>query len=382
MKIAFDAQLLLEKERTGIGWNSKALMDYIINTGKYDIQLNVFDFSRSKENNKILKGYERKGCKIKRNRIIPARVYYRLIRFIPIPYSWLFGKEADVTQFFNYTVPPGVGTRTGTFIYDMVYKAYPGTIQKKTFQWLNHMQEYCDRSDFIITISEFSKSEILRYLKVTPDKVHVVPCVIDHKQFRVDYSTEEITVSREKYGIPEKYLLYLGTLEPRKNISVLIEAYHILKETKINVPVLVIAGKKGWMYEEIFEKVRTYELEEDVIFTGYVAQEDSPKLMKGAQIFVFPSKYEGFGMPPLEAMACGTPVIVSDAASLPEAVGDAGIIVPADDPNALSNSLEKLIIDSKLRDCLIKKGLIWVKQFAAEEVSEQFIQEYSYNGGL
>ena len=164
--------------------------------------------------------------------------------------------------------------------------------------------------------------------------------------------------------------MFLGTLEPRKNLVGLIEAYNLLKtESKEDIPQLVLAGGKGWYYESIFETVKKLHLEQDVIFTGYVPEEDSPLLMNGAVAFVFPSLYEGFGMPPLEAMACGTPVIVSDTASLPEVVRDAGVYV---DPNSVESMKEGLLEiwgNIEIGKILKRQGIEHSKQFQWEIVT-------------
>jgi len=374
MKVAFDAQFLFDEQKTGIGWNSKAILDAMIEDGSVDIQLNVHEFRPNTEYDKMLEDYEKKGCRIKRNRIMPAGLYYKITEHIPIPYSTLFGSEADITQFFNFVVPPGVHTCTGTYIYDMAYKAFPDTVRESERKRLDQMQKYCDRSDFIITISEFSKNEIIRYLNIDPKKITVIPCAVDHRTYRPDYTEEEKETAKKKYGIPEDYILYLGTLEPRKNIPLLIEAYGLLKKENPDVPKLVLAGKKGWLYDEIFSKVREHCLERDVIFTGYVMQEDSPKLMAGAKLFVFPSKYEGFGMPPLEAMACGTPVVISNSDALVEVTGGAAAVSKIEDADNLKKEMENILGTSELQNKMKERGLIQAAKFTAEKSAKDLIQ--------
>lgn len=164
---------------------------------------------------------------------------------------------------------------------------------------------------------------------------------MNHEEFHTDYSTEQIQEAIKKYHINEKYFLYLGTIEPRKNLERLIKAYVKLVSRHKDVPQLVLAGGNGWYYDDIFQMIDTCHLKEQVVFTGYVDQKDSPLLMSGAMAFVFPSLYEGFGMPPLEAMACGTPVITSKTSSLPEVVGDAGILVDPENVDEICEAMEK-----------------------------------------
>ncbi|MDD3036230.1 MAG: glycosyltransferase family 1 protein, partial [Candidatus Saccharimonadaceae bacterium] len=291
---------------------------------------------------------------------------YRMIwSFLPIPYSLFFPKDVDVTMFFNYVIPPGVKGRKVTIVYDMAYKAYPETVRKRTKDMLDiALKKSCKRADKIITISEFSKREIIKYLGIKEDKIVVMPCGVNYSLYHNAYTEEEVSVVTAKYDIKNKYLLYLGTLEPRKNINRLIQAYALIKNTVPDLPKLVLAGRKGWMYDNIFEIVKELKLEKDIIFTGYVDEKHTPILMKGAEIFLFPSLYEGFGMPPLEAMACGTPVLVSNVASLPEVVGDAGVLVDPLSTQSIRDGLELLLKNNELRIELSRKGLERVKTFS------------------
>ena len=209
---------------------------------------------------------------------------------------------------------------------------------------------------------------------------------------------------KKKYHILGDYILYLGTLEPRKNIENLIRAYQLCflqgkgidkpeeldnhngycdnnpeiedKEEVTIFPKLVIAGKKGWKYESIMELVREFHLEEQVICTGYVANEDVTPLINGASLFAFPSLYEGFGMPPLEAMACGTPVLVSNTSSLPEVVKDAGIQVDCLSTESIAEGMLKVLEDKAFGEELKKKGLSQAKKFSWENSAEMLNEVY------
>jgi glycosyltransferase involved in cell wall biosynthesis len=179
-----------------------------------------------------------------------------------------------------------------------------------------------------------------------------------------------------KYSLPEKYLLYLGTIEPRKNIPAIIRAFHLFSQKDKQGYKLVIVGKKGWMFQEVFELVKSLELQEKVVFPGYVAEEDKPFLYAGADIFLFPSLYEGFGMPPLEAMACGVPVITSNTSSLPEVVGDAGIQTDPMDLDAISKAILDLTTDPILHQTLAAKGLQRAKGFTWEDSVKKLLNVY------
>lgn len=358
MRIAFDAQLLMKGEKTGVGWSAENILLNMTKDKSHEYQLNCFSLGYHSQQYKNVEKYSREGYYIKRCRWFHDVLYRMMWSFIPIPYNVFFGKKADITMFFNYVIPPGVAGKKITIVHDMAYKAYPETVRKKTRNMLNiALKKSLKRADKIITVSEFSKQEIMKYLNIEKDKIVVMPNGIDFSIYHSNYKKEEIIKTTNKYNIDGPYLLYVGTLEPRKNIERLIEAYGLLKDKIADIPKLVIAGRKGWMYESIFETVKLLHLENSIVFTGYIDAEDTPILMKGAELFLFPSLYEGFGMPPIEAMACGTPVIVSNTASLPEVVGDAGILVDPFSVESIRDGMELLLKNESIRTELSFKGM-------------------------
>ncbi len=359
MNIHFDAHALLDTQKTGIGWTAYNLLKSLLAINQeHTYTLNYFSMRVAREKRAALQEFEELGCVINECRWFVNRTYKLLYNFIPVPYSLFFGSNADVTFFINYHVPPGVKGKVVTTVHDMVYKVFPETVNRKTLTMLNlGMERSCARADVIITVSEFSKKEIMKYLSVPSDKIVVMPCGVDLRLFHPNYNENQISSVKKKYGINGDYFLYLGTLEPRKNIVRLIEAYHLLRARNSCSPILVVAGGKGWQYGEIFKKVCSLGLQDYIYFTGYVDTRDIPALMKGALAFVFPSIYEGFGIPPLESMACGTPVITSNAASLPEVVGDAALLVDPYSVDSIAQGMDKILSDTDLRRKLSQKGI-------------------------
>lgn len=228
----------------------------------------------------------------------------------------------------------------------------------------------------IITISESTKKDIVKNLGIQEEKIIVIPLAAD-KKFMERTSQGDIDKVKTKYNLPEKYILHIGTLEPRKNLGFLIEVFsEVVKDKKTHDWSLVITGKKGWHYQELYQKVKKLGLENKVIFTGYFDEVDKPALYKGATIFVFPSLYEGFGLPPLEAMASGVPVVSSNASSMPEVVGDAGILISPQDKILWVKSIKKVLSEGKLRDKMRVKNKKQVANFSWEKTAERTAKVY------
>jgi len=376
--IAFDAVPLISDKMTGIGWceagqTMAVARMYPQNRYTYNF------FSRKDDNIKLKRIAPFADDNININLVhFSGYIYRASSAFLPVPYSAFFGKNDDITHFFNYIVPPHVHGRTVATVHDMVYKAFPETVRARTKYMLDSgLKKSMERADIIVTDSEFSKSEIIRYFPKHQDKIRVVPCGTDLSRFRPSSNSERIAKVKKNLSIDGDYFLYLGTIEPRKNLERLITAYSIFAERlKENPPKLVLAGGKGWLYDSIFQKVKDLKLQEKVIFTKYVPSSYMKYLMSGAIAFVFPSIYEGFGMPPLEAMACGTPVLVSNRASLPEVTGDCAVICDAFSPEDMAEGLFSLYSDCNLRKDLRKRGLERAEMFTWEKSAEKLYNVY------
>lgn len=377
MNIAFDAVPLISDRITGIGWcevGQTMAMARLYPENSYS-----YSFFTSGDSSRTDRIKPFSGDNISLNFSGFSGYLYRGVsNFLPVPYSAFFGKNSDITHFFNYIVPPGVHGKTVVTVHDMVYKAFPETVRARTKYMLDTgLKRSMKRADLIVTDSEFSKTEILKYFPHHEKKLRVVPCGVDLQKFHPCHEPERIPEVKKALEIEGEYFLYLGTIEPRKNLERLIEAYNIfIQKVKDDPPKLVLAGGKGWLYDSIFARVKELKLEDKVIFTKYVPYEDMNPLMCGALAFVFPSIYEGFGMPPLEAMACGVPVLASDAASLPEVTGDCAVIVDAYSPESIAEGLIRLYSDEELRKSLGERGLKRAKNFTWEHSAEMLYNVY------
>lgn len=230
-------------------------------------------------------------------------------------------------------------------------------------------------ADMIIVPSQSTKTDVVRFYGVNPEKITVIYEGYDEEVYKPQDNPAPIEEVKREYNIPGKYILYVGTLEPRKNIPRLVEAFHSLKKEGVEHK-LVVAGKLGWLYKDIFTTVTRLNLENEVIFTGYIPQKELPILMGGAEVFAYPSLYEGFGLPPLEAMACGTPVIVSSTSSLPEVVGDAGILVDPYNTGEIAQAMYQVISDEGLRQQIRQRGLNRAKMFSWEKTAQQTLKVF------
>lgn len=377
MKIAFDGQLLLEQGRTGIAWNAHNLLLELLKYPENECILQCFEGRRAVRYRDSLNEYLEAGCCLEWCRWFRYPLYKLLWVVFPVPHRIFFHGKPDVTQFFNFSVPPGVRGKRVTFIHDMAYRSCPHTVAKKTRMWLKlSMKRSCKHADHIVTVSAFSKKEIVSYLHIPENKISVIPNAVDHTVYRPDYTEEQIQKVLNRLRIEHEYFLYIGTIEPRKNLERLIGAYARLCREREHVPQLVLAGKKGWLCDGIYKKASNLNLEKKILFLGYICQEDSPILMCGAKAFVFPSLYEGFGMPPLEAMACGTPVITSNTTSLPEVVGDAGICVNPKSSREIYQAMKRILDEDELRAKLQKRGLERAGGYTWAKSAEMLMEVY------
>ena len=330
MKIAFDALPLISERMTGIGYCQAGQIQALMALhpeNRYVMQF--FAAGDGGEKRKRLQSYEDNRAEIREGKC--SGYLYRLVsNFLPVPYNYFFGKDADITHFFNYIVPPKVSGKTVVTVHDMVYKTFPETVRGRTRYMLETgLKRSMKRADLIVTDSEFSRTEIVKYFPQWENKL--------------------------------------------RRLAV---TYNDFRRGKSEYPCLVLAGGKGWLNDELMAAIKELHLETDVKIVSYVPEEHICTLMSGAMAFVFPSIYEGFGMPPLEAMACGVPVLTTHAASLPEVVGDCAMICDPYHPEQMTDCLERLYRESKLRRQLSEAGLKRARMFSWENAAAVLYDVY------
>jgi len=301
---------------------------------------------------------------------IPIRILWEQL-VLPL---YLYRKKIDILHSIHYTTPLITSCKCVITFHDMTFYLFPEkhTHVKRAF-FHSFIPLSIKKATRLIAVSENTKSDIQERFDISLPKIDVIYETID-SIYHTLRDIDAILHIKKKYEIQDKFILYVGTLEPRKNVLRLIQAYNrLILENKINHQ-LVIAGKKGWSYQEIFNMVERLDsnVKKMVIFTGYVPEEELPLLYNAADLFVYPSLYEGFGIPPLEAMACGVPVIVSNVSSLPEVVGYAGILVDPYNVEELCQTIYKVITEKDLREVLKKKGFQRAQEFSKEKLAKKF----------
>ncbi len=286
-----------------------------------------------------------------------------------------FTGPLDLYHAPDYLLPPLGGCPGAVTIHDLSFLRHPELAEPRLVRYLEQrVPAAIAGANLIMADSEHTRQDIIKYFKVPNEQIAVVHGgVSDRFQPAPAAATAAV---RARYGLPERMLLMVSRLEPRKNIVGLLNAYRIFRDrSKMDVP-LVIAGSKGWRYQPIFDTVAQLNLTSWVHFLGHVPDEDLPALLTSATIFVYPSFYEGFGLPPLEAMACGVPVIASNTSSLPEVLGNAAMTVTPTDTEGLANAIELLLNEEALRVDLGARGKAQAMRFTWEAAAEQQLTAY------
>ncbi len=281
----------------------------------------------------------------------------------------------DLLHSLHYTRPRFLSCASVVTFHDMTFFLYPElhTRSKRIFfPWAIRMS--ARRSEAIISDSESTRRDAIRILGIPPEKIVAVPLGIS-EEFKPIADTRLLDSIRKKYHLPERFILFVGLIEPRKNLPLLLRAYARLVERE-DPPPLVLAGRLGWDSGPFFQLIEDLKLKQNIHLPGYIPAVDLPVLYNLAQIFVYPSSYEGFGFPPLEAMACGTPVITTAVSAMLDNVGDAGLLVPPQDEEALVSALHELLENPGLREQFSSAGIRRAGEFTWQRTAEETIQVY------
>jgi len=287
----------------------------------------------------------------------------------------LLRERADLLHALGFVSPLAWRGRTVVTVYDLSFLRFPEVYNRPNRVYLGTFTPpSLRRADRVITISEDARRDVIELCGVAPERVTPILLAADDR-FR-PAPAAEIAAFRARHNLPERFVLYLGTLQPRKNIETLVRAYARLREQGSDDHVLVLAGPRGWQYEPIFDVIRQLGVESYVQLPGFVPDEEQALWYSSATVFAFPSRYEGFGLPLLEAMACGAPVVSSSASSLPEVVGDAGLLVDPSDVEGWCEALRQLLEDEPRRQALAAAGQARAQAFSWRRMAQETVQVY------
>ncbi len=353
MKIAIDIRDAV-KQKTGKGWYVYNMVGEILSL---DRENSYILYSNAKKN--PFTGFE--NARLKHIEASAAKWHFKVIKDL---------KEEGVDLFFaptSYIIPAFApkNLRVIITVHDLVAFLFPATHDTKAMivERLT-LRRALKRVSDVFVVSENTKKDLLKKFKFREKKIHLTPCAAS-QVFSGPVTEEELAEFKKEKNLPDNFLLAVGTLEPRKNISTLIKSFVNVKKWHPDYK-LVLAGKKGWKYDQIESTLKKYNMEKEVIFPGYLKDGELKKMYKLAKVFVFPSLYEGFGIPPLEAMASGCPVISSNLSSMPEVIGDAGILIDPTNAYKLADAISGLIENDNVRNMMIERGYRQAEKFTWE----------------
>lgn len=367
MKVCVDIQSAMGRQRAGIGRYTRSLVERLGELSQSDcLLLFCFDFQR--------RGipFPVKNSKQKIIKWCPGRLMRRCWNTLRWPPFDMLAGPADVYHFPNFIIPPLSRGRGIATIHDLSFMAYPRFAEDRNLTYLTALiSDTASRADAIITDSTFSAAEISERLSVDMNRIFPIHLGISEKF--APASPEAVGRERRKLGLDRPYVLTVSTIEPRKNIEFLVRVFEQMTGFD---GCLVVAGMKGWKYEPILKRMRDSSRARDIRHLEYVSDEELPALYSGAELFFFPSLYEGFGLPPLEAMACGTPVIASTSASLPEVLGDGALAISGFDAETWASEALRILSETSERQAMIERGLRQAARYTWRETARRTWEVY------
>lgn len=367
MKIAIDGSVFKKRNMTGVDYFVYRLMQAAIKSMNND-QFIIGYFASSK---RYLPRFDEPNVILKPIKCISRFFYSLLFRCnIPIFFDSISGIRADIIFFPDFVHFPVSRLRKSiVLVHDTAYLDKPEYVLRRLRRYLQRfVPKAIKKASFVIANSNSTKSSLIKHYQIDEDKLTVINPAVDHLRFN-PAKKKDVGRIKKKYKIAGEYLLYLGTIEPRKNISGIIRSYNFLPNHIKKKYHLVLAGGKGWLDKEINKLIQNSDPNQ-VIRIGYVDEEDVAILYSGAKIFLFPSYFEGWGMPVLEAMASGVPVITANNTSLKEAGGEAAVYVTAGDDQELADAMLNLLLDKKEYEKRVNLSLGRAKNFSWEKAGE------------
>ena len=367
MHIAIDAHSV----GAGLGGNETYAVNLIEALAEID-SVNRYTLYVTKK--EAIQRFERRWPNVSLRRTLP---HTPLVR-IPLTLTVELRRRPVDLLHVQYTSPPFTPCPVVNTIHDLSFEHLPETFNKRSLRQMRlTIRNSARTAAHIITASNFSRDDIVKTYKVKPERVTVTP-LAPSSSFKPVHDAVRVEQVLGRYGIAGDYILTVGSIQPRKNLPRLINAYaKLFRERRFeNLPRLVVAGKRAWLYRETLAAASSTTVRDQIIFTGYVPDEDLSVLYSAAKCFIYPSFFEGFGLPPLEAMRCGTPTITGDQTCLPEVVGDGALLVNPFDEQSILEGIVNVLCDDRLRAQLREKGIKRAGSFDWKKTAQQTLEVY------
>jgi len=368
MKITIDLRSLSSGTISGVENYCMNLVESLLGLDRQNQYVLFYNAMRAKQ----LPDFHYVNSKVVHSRI-PSRFLNLVMKFNLIQVEKLTG---DCDWFFmpnlnQFNISPK--TKLAITVHDLspvITPEFYNFRRKLWHKFLNYKKAF-ERANVLFAVSEYTKNDLIRIFNINPDKIKVIYPGINHQAFNQGIVINQQRLVRNIYSLPGDFILFLNTIEPRKNLAGVISAFE-----KIKSPVsLVIAGRLGWKYKKDFELIKNSKKSAKIRYIGYVGEPDKPALIKMAKALVYPSFYEGFGFQPLEAMAVGTPVVASHLTSLPEIMGNTGLLCDPYNPNSLAGALDEILTNDKLREMLIQKGFTQAERFNWKRTAAEMLTQ-------
>ncbi len=377
MRIGIDIRCLVDGKRTGVEEYTLGLLENVFQVDdKNEYVLFINSWKPPKFNAEIFSQYP--NVKVRQFHV-PNKILNFCFWYLGWPKvdRMLGGVDLFFMPNINF-IALSKDVKMVLTIHDLSFERFPEMFSLKRRLWhtIINPRKLCQRADRIIAVSDSTREDIIQLYKINPEKVQRIYNSVSEQCEMIDRNNGKLLEIKEKYRLPYSFILFLGTVEPRKNVVAIARAFDALKSLahpEMEKIKLVIAGGRGWSTEPIFDELRACKHTKDILYIGKVDDVDKPALYNLASVFVFPSYFEGFGMPVLEAMKCGVPVVTSHTSSLGEIVAEAGILVHPQKPQELSDALKEVLLSRELSDRLKLSGLRRACMFSWRTAAKEFL---------
>lgn len=378
MKIGIDIRCLSEGRRTGVEEYTFNLLDKIFKEDmKNDYVLFLNSWKKPKVDLSCFKKYKNVEVKISH---FPNKVLNLLFWYLNWPKIDRLLGEIDIFFMPNINfMALSKKVKLILTVHDLSFEYYPETFSLKRRLWHTFVnpKKLIKRANRVLAVSHSTKNDLINFYKIKPDKVEVVYNGVAENFGKLDRNNPKLLEIKDKYKLPFNFILFLGTFEPRKNIISIVRAYEMLREEKnleLDKFKLVIAGSDGWKSRDIRENIKNSKYSQDIYSIKFIEDEDKIFVYNLASLFVYPSFFEGFGLPPLEAMKCGVPVLVSNNSSLVETVGSGGLLIDADKPDEIALAAKELLLNKRIHVELSLGRISQIQKFSWSKSAKRFIE--------